>query len=251
MSFAASADAYSRFMGRYSEPLSGPFAAFAGIHAGDRVVDVGSGPGALTAHLLTIGAEVAAIDPSPPFAAALRRRFADVDVREGTAEAMPFATGEFDAALAQLVVHFMPDPVAGIKSMARVTRSGGRVAACIWDAESGAVAPFWEAVRQLDADAVDPAFAPGAHRGSLSTLFAQAGLDDIEEIDVTVGVLHPSFEEWWEPYTFGIGPAGAYCARLDAADRDRVRSAARDLFGEGPFTVTATAWAARGTVNRP
>src|SRR5690349_21811185 len=108
-------------MGRYAEPLAKVFMAFAGVGAGDRVLDVGCGPGALTAHLRSVGAQVAAIDPSPPFVDAVHNRFPDVDVRRGTAEELPYDTDIFDAALAQLVVHFMTDPVAGITQMARVT----------------------------------------------------------------------------------------------------------------------------------
>src|SRR6478752_4334422 len=124
MSFVVPPDAYARFMGRYAEPLAGVFAAFAGVGVGDKVLDVGCGPGALTAHLLSVGAEMAAIDPSPPFIDAMRARFPDVDVRRGTAEELPYDTAAFDAALAQLVVHFMTEPVAGITQMARVTRRG-------------------------------------------------------------------------------------------------------------------------------
>src|SRR6185312_16884242 len=105
-------------MGRYAEPLAQVFVAFAGIGAGDKVLDVGCGPGALTAQLLSLGAEVAAIDPSPPFIDAIRARFPDIDVRRGTAEELPHDTAAFDAALAQLVVHFMTDPVAAIRQMA-------------------------------------------------------------------------------------------------------------------------------------
>ena len=52
MSFEVSADAYMRFMGQYSEPLAREFADLAGIGVGQRVLDVGCGPGALTAELV-------------------------------------------------------------------------------------------------------------------------------------------------------------------------------------------------------
>jgi len=130
MSFEVQADAYARFMGRYSDPLAVQFAAAAGVTAGRRAVDVGCGTGALTAELADrIGAEnVSAVDPSAPLLAAVRDRFPLVDVQQGTAERMPFRDGEFDFTLAQLVVHFMADPVAGLRDMARVTRPGGVVA---------------------------------------------------------------------------------------------------------------------------
>src|ERR1700741_4081158 len=107
-------------MGRYAEPLAAVFATFAGVDVGDKVLDVGCGPGALTAHLLSVGAGVAAIDPSPPFVDAIRGRFPEVEVRRGTAEELPYDTAVFDAALAQLVVHFMTDPLIGLRQMRRV-----------------------------------------------------------------------------------------------------------------------------------
>lgn len=235
-------------MGRYAEPLATVFAAFAGVVAKAKVLDVGCGPGALTAHLLSIGADVAAIDPSPPFVDTVRKRFPDVDVHQGKAEELPWDTADFDAALAQLVVHFMNDAVAGIREMARVTRLGGIVAACVWDGPTGALAPFWDAVHVIDPEAQDEALLSGAHSGHLTELFLDAGLRGVDEGPITVDLVHPTFEEWWEPYTYGVGPAGDYVRRLDDDARERLKSVARDRLGGGPFTVSATAWAARATI---
>jgi SAM-dependent methyltransferase len=248
MSFVVPPDAYTRYMGRYAEPLAKVFVAFAGIGPGGKVLDVGCGPGALTAELLSGATEVTAIDPSPPFVDAIRARFPEIQVRRGAAEEMPYDTAAFDAALAQLVVHFMTDPVLAIGQMARVTRPGGVVAACVWDGPTGALAPFWDAVHVINPDAEDEALLSGAHRGHLTELFDAAGLRDVEEDSIAVDVVHPTFEEWWEPYTFGVGPAGDYVQRLDDEGRARLASVARESLGDGPFTVTATAWAARGTV---
>jgi SAM-dependent methyltransferase len=248
VSFIVPPDAYGRFMGRYAEPLAPVFAAFAGVGAGDKVLDVGCGPGALTAHLCSVGAEVAAIDPSPPFIDAIRMRLPDVDARRGTAEELPYDTAAFDAALAQLVVHFMTDPVAGLRQMARVTCRGGVIAACVWDGSTGALAPFWEAVHTIDPDAEDEALLSGASKGHLTQLFEAAGLHEVGEDSIAVRVVHPTFEEWWEPYSYGVGPAGDYVGRLDHKARARLESVARHRLGSGPFTVAATAWAARGTV---
>src|SRR5580692_8270026 len=148
-----------QFMGRYSEPLAARFADLAGVRRAQRVLDVGCGPGALTAELVNrVGAEsVSAVEPSASFAAAVRERLPGVDVRQTAAEQLPFPDGGFDAALAQLVVHFMTDPVRGLREMSRVTRPGGVVAACVWDhaGERGPLTAFWSAVRALDPDAVD------------------------------------------------------------------------------------------------
>jgi SAM-dependent methyltransferase len=248
MSFDVSPEAYARYMGRYAEPLAGVFVAFARVGVAHKVLDVGCGPGALTAHLLSVGAEVAAIDPSSSFIDAIRVRFPNVDVRRGTAEELPYDSAVFDAALAQLVVHFMSEPVVGIGQMARVTRPGGVIAACVWDGPTGALAPFWDAVHMIDPEAQDEALLSGAHMGNLTDIFEAAGLRDVDEDSIALDVVHPTFEEWWEPYTYGVGPAGDYVQRLDDAGRARLESVARERLGSGPFTVTATAWAARGTV---
>jgi SAM-dependent methyltransferase len=250
VTFVVEADAYDRFMGRYSAPLAPAFAEFARIESGVRVLDVGSGPGALTAELVgRVGAgSVAAVDPSPPFVAAARERHPGVDVREAPAEDLPFEADMFDAALAQLVVHFMSDPVAGIREMARVTRAGGTVAACVWDLGGGQapISTLWTAARELDPDVSDESWRAGAREGHLEQLFEEAGLGGIDGALLTVTVEHETFDEWWEPFTLGVGPAGSYTAGLDAAARERLRERCEQLLPPAPFSITAAAWAARG-----
>jgi SAM-dependent methyltransferase len=246
--FVVPPEAYARFMGRYAEPLANVFMAFAGVRTGDTVLDVGCGSGVLTARLCSVGAEVSAIDPSPPFVDAVRRRLPDVDVRQGTAEQLPYDDATFDAALAQLVVHFMTDPGVGIRQMARVTRQGGVIAACVWDGPTGALAPFWDAAHVVDPDVRDESLLAGARMGDLTVLFEAAALRDVAEVSLAVDVVHPTFEQWWEPYTYGVGAAGDYLQRLDDAARARIKSVARERLGSGPFTVTGAAWAARGRV---
>jgi SAM-dependent methyltransferase len=231
-------------------PLAPRFSDFAGVAPDQRVLDVGCGPGALTAELAErLGpAAVAAVDPSEPFVAAARERHPGVEVRRAAAEKLPFGDQAFDAALAQLVVHFMADPVAGLREMARVTRKHGVVAACVWDHAGGRgpLSPFWEAAHELDPDVDDESQLAGAREGHLSELFEAAGLRDIKEKALSVDVEHPSFEEWWEPFTLGVGPAGAYAAGLDAQRRDRLRALCRERLPAAPFVLTARAWAARG-----
>lgn len=249
MSFNVAPDAYDRFIGRYSMPLAPKLADFAGIAAGQRVLDVGCGPGALTAELVTrLGPDaVSAVDPSEPFVAAARERHPGVDVQHATAEQLPFEDEAFDVALAQLVVHFMADPVVGLREMARVTRKGV-VAACVWDhaGGEGPLSLFWEAAHELDADVEDESHLAGARKGHLVELFSQAGLDDIQESSLSVSAEHPTFEEWWDPYTLGVGPAGAYAAGLDAESQALLRELCREMLPPAPFTITARAWAARG-----
>lgn len=253
--FTAGAESYDRFMGRYSGPLAPLFSDFAGVEPGMRVADVGCGPGAMTAELVRrVGADaVAAADPAEQFVAATRERNPGVDVRVAAAESLPFADSEFDAALAQLVVHFMRDPVAGLGEMARVTRTGGVVAACVWDhgGGQGPLSPFWEAVHAVDPDAEDESQLAGARKGHLTELFERAGLDDVRESVLSVTVAHESFDEWWEPYTLGVGPAGAAFDRLDGERQRRVRGHCEARFSAGPPVITAKAWAARGTSCAP
>jgi SAM-dependent methyltransferase len=252
VSFAVDAGAYDRFMGRYSVRLAPSFADFAGIAAGRRVLDVGCGPGALTTELVQrVGAAaVAAVDPSAQFVAAARERHPGVQVRVAAAEELPFADAEFDAALAQLVVHFMDDPVRGLAEMARVTRNGGVVAACVWDHAGGhtPLAPFWDAVHELDPNATDESRLAGGHEGHLTELCTKAGLRDVEETALSVSVEHATFEEWWEPFTLGVAPAGAYVTSLDSARQTELRERCQERLGAGPFAIDSRAWSALGSV---
>jgi ubiquinone/menaquinone biosynthesis C-methylase UbiE len=247
--FEIAADSYDRFMGRYSTLLAPLFLDFAGVEDGARVLDVGCGPGALTARLVErFGAgAVAAVDPSEPFVTAAQKRHPDVDVRRSPAEELPFDDGTFDAALAQLVVHFMADPVRGLAEMARVTAPGGVVAACVWDhLERSPLGLFWASVREVDPGAEDESSLAGVRKGHLAELLRDAGVADVEESELWVERVHETFEDWWEPFTLGVGPAGSYLAAVDENRRAQVREACRRRFGVGPATLRARAWAARG-----
>jgi SAM-dependent methyltransferase len=251
VSFAVAADAYGRFMGRWSEPLAEQFLELAGVQPGQRVLDVGCGPGALTGLLVDrLGpAAVSAVDPSESFVAATGARFPEADVRPAVAEQLPFPDDSFDVTAAQLVVHFMTDPVAGLREMARVTRPTGVVAACVWDHAGGGgpLAGFWRAVRELDPDAHDESGLAGAREGHLAELFEAAGLTGVEPTTLTVRVGFTGFADWWEPFTLGVGPAGAYVGGLDAAHREALRARCAEQLPSGPFEVAATTWAVRGT----
>jgi len=250
MSFDVSADAYDRLIGRYSQQLSPQLADLAGVRPGQRVVDVGCGPGALTAELVArLGSEaVAAADPSRQFVDAARKRHPGVDVELAAAEDLPFEDGAFDVALAQLVVHFMSDPVGGLSEMRRVTRPGGVVAASVWDHAGGSspVAPFWRAAHELGLDAPDESSFAGSREGHLAELLAAVGCTDVEGAALASRVEHATFDGWWEPFMAGVGPAGAFLAGLDARAAAQLRERCRAELGDGPVLIAARAWAARG-----
>lgn len=256
--FRKPADAYDRLMGRYSRPLAEAFTDAAGVEPGWRALDVGCGPGALTEVLAArLGGErVAAVDPSEPFAAACAERVPGADVRVASADRLPHDDDAFDATLSQLVVNFLPDAPAALAEMTRVTRPGGVVTACTWDYAGGMtmLRTFWDA-----ALAADPAHAGSADEGQhmryrdpdeLRSLWSDGGLNDVDVRAITVSATYGDFDDFWSPFLAGVGPAGAYCARLDDRTRDALREECRTRLGspDGPFELSAKAWAARGTV---
>ncbi len=253
MSFEVAADSYDRFMGRYSRHLSAQLADLAGITAGQTVLDVGCGTGLLTAELVDrVGAAaVTAVDPSESFVEAVRERQPGVRVERAVAEELPFPDASLDAAIAQLVVHFMNDPVAGLHEMARVTRPGGVVAACVWDHSAGGqgpLTPFFVASHELDPSAPEESGRPGARPGHLAELFREAGIGGVVESTLTIAVEHPSFEEWWAPFELGVGPTAAFVESLDPERKKRLLELTRAALPAGePFVVHARAWAVRGT----
>ena len=256
--FGTPAAAYDRFMGRYARELAPALVRAAGVRAGDRALDVGCGPGALTAALVdVVGAgRVAAVDPSAPFAAACAARLPGVDVRVAPGEALPFAGGTFDRVLAQLSVNFMDDPPAGAREMARVARPGGTVAAAVWDyaGEMTLLRAFWGA-----AAALDPAAAAGdegrsmpyADPASLRTLWTGAGLTGVAVSPAVVAAGYDDFDDLWATLQLGVGPAGAYVAALDEGTRAALAGELRRRLpaggGRAPFRLTARAWVATAT----
>lgn len=253
MQFAAPAENYDRFMGRYTPTLAAEFADFAKLAPGLRVLDVGCGPGGLTGELVArVGAaQVAAIDPAPQFAAACRHRYPGVDVRDGVAEDLPWPSGRFDAVLSSLVIGFLRDPDRAVQEMARVTRAGGTVAACMWDLATGGMTMlrlFWDAARSLDPTVAGERRMAGTIDGDIAERFARAGLVDVASGALSAHADYRDFDDFWEPFTYAVGPAGQYLATLPPARRDRIRDACREQLPEGPFQLDAHAWCARGTV---
>jgi SAM-dependent methyltransferase len=255
--FKVPPDAYDRYVGRYSPGLARELVTFAGVRAGDSALDVGCGPGALTAHLVSLlGADyVAAADPSEPFVAAARTRNPGVRVELAPAERMPFGDAEFDHSVAQLVVNFMSDAHAGLREMRRVTRSGGTITACTWDYAEGMTL-----IRNLfdAAIALDPAAAEHdegrkmryCQPDELRDLWLATGLRDIEVKPIVVIAQYENFEDLWAPLEYGVGPVGAYVLSLGTTRRSALKAKFADRLGVGdaPFELSARAWAARGVV---
>ena len=251
--FAAPAEQYDRFMGRYAPTLAAALADAVGVTSGMRVLDVGCGPGGLTSELSArVGAaNVAAIDPAPQFAEACRERHPDADVRVGAAEQLPWGDDEFDATLSQLVIGFMRDPDRGVTEMRRVTRPGGTIAACMWDIATGGMTMlqiFWSAVRSLDPDAEGERRMAGTVEGDIAERFSRAGLADVEGGALDARADYAGFEDFWDPFTFAVGPAGQHLASMSNEQRAAVREACRAALPDGPFSLDARAWCAQGIV---
>ncbi|HWI09251.1 MAG TPA: class I SAM-dependent methyltransferase [Solirubrobacteraceae bacterium] len=255
--FRTSAAAYDRHIGRYGPALARALIAATNVSAGQRALDVGCGPGALTAVLCELlGADrVNAIDPSEPFAEACARRLPGADVRAGSAEALPFPDHSFDATLAQLVVNFMSDPRAGVGEMRRVTRPGGAVAAAVWDyaGEMTLLRRFWDAAVSLDPDARDRdegRSMPYCTPEELEGLWRDAGLHEPRVSALVVDADYGGFDDLWQSLEHGSGPSTAYAQSLPHEHRARLRDELRRGLGVGddPFRLTGRAWAVVGTV---
>ncbi len=254
--FRTSAEAYDRHIGRYGPALARALVEAAHVSAGQRALDVGCGPGALTAALSEVLGtdQVSAIDPSEPFAEACARRLPGVDVRIGSAEALPFADHSFDVTLAQLVVNFMNDPRAGVGEMRRVTRPGGIVAAAVWDyaAEMTVLRRFWDAAVRLDPDVADRdegRSMPYCTPAELQELWRHAGLVEPAISAIIVDAEYSGFEDLWQSLEHGSGPSTAHAASLPPDRRAKLREELRRRLdvGEEPFQLTARAWSVVGT----
>jgi ubiquinone/menaquinone biosynthesis C-methylase UbiE len=250
--FSSPAAHYDRYMGRYTVPLARALADEVGVGEGMRVLDVGCGPGGLTAELAgRVGAgKVAAIDPTEQFVAACRERNPGADVRQGVGEELPWEDDAFDATLSCLVIAFMRDPDAGLRQMARVTRPGGRVGVCMWDIAAGGMTMlrlFWTAMKAVKPDVEGELPRAGTSEGDIAERMKRAGLRDVAGGALEVSVDYSGFEDFWEPFTFAVGPSGQAFAKLDDEQKAAVREAIRAELPDGPFSLGARSWCATAT----
>jgi ubiquinone/menaquinone biosynthesis C-methylase UbiE len=250
------ADAYGRHTGRYAPELAANFLRFAGVSSELQALDVGCGPGALTDALTKrVGSErVAAVDPSEEYAEACRQRLPGVDVRVGAGEDLPFEDGTFDAVLAQLVVQALDDAPRAAQEMLRVTAPGGLVAACVWDFRAGMplLVSYWGAALAVDPDGARRAGADDANPWctpeGLRCLWREAGMKEVETGELSASARYEGVDDAWWSFEAGVGSSGAYCGSLDEPQRASLRKEFRRRLGvgEGPFRLTARAWAVRG-----
>jgi ubiquinone/menaquinone biosynthesis C-methylase UbiE len=256
--FSGPAEVYDRFVGRYSPRLAEAMCEAAGIRPGQRALDVGCGSGALTSALAVVlrAENVAAIDPSEPFAEAARVRVPGARIVVGSAEALPFGDDEFDVTLSQLVVNFLTDPEQGLREMSRVTRGGGVVVGCVWDygGEMTMLRIFWEAAAALDPERAEPLMEAYAMRfarpDELAALWRSAGLERVEVDPIRAEASYEDFDDLWSPFPTGVGPAGAYTVGLGNEQQSTLRREFSRRLGDpaGPFTLSAQAWCAVGHV---
>jgi ubiquinone/menaquinone biosynthesis C-methylase UbiE len=251
--FASPAEHYDSFMGRYTIPLARALVDEVGVERGVRVLDVGCGPGGLTSELADrVGAEsVAAIDPAEQFVAACRERNPGADVRRGVAEELPWEDDTFDAALSSLVIAFMRDADAGLREMKRVTRPGGKVGVCMWDIAGGGMTMlrlFWSAMKTVKPEVEGERLRVGIAAGDIAERMRRAGFREVSDGALEVSVDYSGFEDFWQPFTFGVGPAAQALAALDEDERVAVRAALRAELRDDFFTLSARCWYATATV---
>jgi SAM-dependent methyltransferase len=254
------AQAYERFMGRWSRELAPLLVRFADVRNGDALLDIGAGTGALTAALASAApsSRIVGIDPAAPYVALAQARQGGALVRfeVGDAQQMTFQSGEFDRTLSLLVVNFIPDAVKAVDEMKRVTRRGGTVAAAVWDYGDGMemLRVFWDEAIALTPtnDVRDERHMPFCRRGDLAALWQGRGLQDVVEEGLTIQTRFASFDDYWAPFLAKQGPAGAYVAALSDQEREALEQRLRQrLLGEEPdgtFVLSARAWAVRGVV---
>jgi SAM-dependent methyltransferase len=247
-------------MGRWSRRLAPPFLAFAGLKDGDRILDVGSEKGALAQVVLqeAPASRVVGIDSSPAYVASARTRAGGghATFEEGDARRLRFPDGSFDAALAPLVVNFIPDRAAAVREMARVTHLGGVVAAAVWDYGGGMemLRAFWDEAVALDpaSEPRDERHLPACRPGELAVLWRAKGLLEVREEPLVVPLAFASFADFWSPFREGQGPAGTHVASLSEGSRrdleHRLRRRLLGADGDRSITLNARAWAVRGVV---
>jgi SAM-dependent methyltransferase len=254
-------DPYDRYAGRWSREVAPKFLAWLAPPKGAKFADIGCGTGALAAAILEQCAPslVVGIEPSPGFLKSANENLAGrALVFKGSAASIPLDDGAVDCVVSGLVLNFLPDPRAALIEMARVARDEGTIAAYVWDyaGRMQLMRRFWDAAIELDPAAKEldegvrfPLCKPEA----LAGLFAGAGLRSVATTTLDIPTRFASFDDFWQPFEGGQGPAPAYAMSLDEAARTRLREHLRQrlpVTGKGAISLSARAFAVRGTVAR-
>ena len=253
----SSGDAYERYMGRWSRAVAAEFVAWLALPAGARCFDVGCGTGALSATLLAAGAgELFGIDRSHGFLTTANARVGASNARfaVGNAQALPVRDGRFDAAASALVLNFVPHPERMLAEMMRVVRPAGVVGVYVWDYAGGMqlIRSFWDAAVSLDPAAaalVEALKFSICTHAALGEAFQSAGFQEVEVRAIDVPAVFRNFEDYWEPFLSGQGPAPGYCVSLPEDRRVALREKLRQTLPvalDGTIPLTIRAWAARG-----
>lgn len=258
MSIWAKGSSYERYIGRWSRRVAPRFLAWLNVPAGRRWLDVGCGTGALSAAILDEGAPVSVVgvEPSEGFLQTAEEHLGGrVLLRRGSALEIPLEDGSVDVTVSGLVLNFVPDPRAALKEMTRVTGAGGLIAAYVWDyaGKMELIRYLWDAAVELDPEAarMDESHFPICRPDALRELFESAGLRETEVTAIDVPTRFESFEDYWQPFLHGQGPAPAYVVSLDEAARARLRDRLREILprqADGSIALTARAWAVRAFV---
>jgi SAM-dependent methyltransferase len=254
------ADAYERYIGRWSKRLAPIFVRWLAVPPDARWLDVGSGTGSLTESILAnaLPASVLGVDPSSAFVARASEKIRDprASFRLGNAMSLEFTPETFDAAAAALVLNFVPDPNVATAEMRRVVRRGGQVAAYVWDYAEGMrmMRVFWDAAVELEPSAahLDEGIRfPITRPDALRNLFMNAGLRQVELVPLDVEMVFSDFDDYWQPFLGGQAPAGAYAGSLSPDKREELARRIRDRLtpeADGTIRMSSRAWAVRGTV---
>ena len=252
---------YERFMGRWSRKIAPIFLTWLGAPPEMRWLDVGCGTGALSFLIADTNrpAEVWGVDSSEAFIAqaskmASGRAGLEFQVRD--ASHLDFDEGGFDLAVSALALNFFPDPRQALLGMKQAVRIGGRVALFVWDYAGGMqmLRAFWDAAVALDAGAVqlDEAVRfPVCQPQPLRRLFQNSGFSRIQEQALKVKTIFSGFDDYWEPFLGGTGPAPGYLACLGPAQRGALENHLRSTLPvqpDGSIPLFARAWAIQGTV---
>lgn len=255
------AEAYERFMGRWSRLLAPLLVDFAKLPDTGRVLDVGSGTGSLTISIAKLKGrcQVVGIDPSKEYVgyANSKNPFPDrASFQVGDAQKLRFSDATFDGSSSLLVFNFIPDRNAALREVSRVTKPGGWVSAAVWDYEAGMrmLRAFWDAAGTIDpaAQKLDESRMPLCRAAELGTFWKQGGLERVEERPLDITMQFESFADYWDPFLLGQGPAGAYLRNLDSDRRQLLRKEVMRQLAlraeDAPFSLPARAWAVRGMV---